>query len=78
MINQTREELIKELNEILKNVSICNDEELPMQAENIRLVFYTMMDNNFTQDEMIKVFDGVNINAERLALVDENDQYMKR
>ena len=77
-MKQSREELIEELNNMLKNVSSCSGEELPMQAENIRLVFYTMMESDFTQDEMAKVFEGVEVSDERLALVDKSDQYIKR
>ena len=37
-----------------------------------------MMESDFTQDEMAKVFEGVEVSDERLALVDKSDQYIKR
>lgn len=70
--------LIQELNQMLKEVCDCSEEEIEWQGEKIREVFFTMIEQNFTGEEMAEVFKGVSIREEKLALIEENDKGRKR
>lgn len=78
MVNQTRDGLIKELNKTLKYASNCDISEITEQGDAIRVVFFTMFEQNFTPEEIAAVFNGVEISDEKIALIEANDQYRKR
>lgn len=73
-----RTDLIQKLNRMLKEVSNCSEEEIELQGEKIREVFFTMMEQNFTIEEIEKVFEGVSISDEKMALIEEKDNAFKR
>lgn len=73
-----RTDLIQKLNRMLKEVSDCSEEEIELQGEKIREVFFTMMEQNFTIEEIEKVFEGVSISDEKMALIEEKDNAFKR
>jgi hypothetical protein len=64
-----KDKLIQELNEKLKNVTTGDD---------IREVFFTMIELHFTPAEIAKVFENVKISDEKIALIEENDKTFKR
>lgn len=73
-----RTDLIQKLNRMLKEVSDCSEEEIELQGEKIREVFFTMMEQNFTIEEIEKVFEGVSISDEKIALIEEKDNAFKK
>ena len=68
-----QEKLIKKLNQTLKDVAACDDEQLYMQGEKIREVFFTIMQQDFTIEEINVIFQDVHISDEKLALIDTYD-----
>lgn len=73
-----RKELIKELNQELKKLSVTDLNEIKSPGDIIRGVFFTMMNQKFTPEEIMEVFEGVNISDEKMALIEEYDQGIKR
>lgn len=78
MSNEKRNELKKELNETLKNVASSDVSEAELQGGAIRGVFFTMMAQDFSPEEIMEVFEGVEISDEKMALIEENDRGFKR
>jgi hypothetical protein len=69
MLPEKRRELIFQLNEKLKNCKTGDD---------IREVFFAMIDGHFTHEEINKVFENVEISNEKISEIEENDKIYKR
>lgn len=78
MQEDERNKLIIKLNQMLKNVSTCDESEINQQGDNIRAVFFAIIEQKFTPEEIEKVFDGVEITDERMNLIAQNDLGQKR
>lgn len=72
-MEEKREQLKQELNQALKDISISPVSEIEMQGDIIRGIFFTMMNNNFTPEEIIEVFKDVEISDEKMSMIEEND-----
>lgn len=78
MSPEQKNELIKELNQTLKYAATCDESEVHMQGENIRMVFFTILEQRFTPEEINKVFEGIEITDERMEMIKQNDLGQKR
>lgn len=74
MPEDKRNQLKNELNKALKNVASCDLEDISLQGDIIRGVFFTMMEANFTPEEINEVFDGVSISDEKMSLIEKADK----
>ena len=75
---EQKSQLIIELNQILKYTASCDLSEIPEQSDNIRAVFFTIIEKNFTPNEIEKIFEGVEISDERMNLIEQNDLSQSR
>ena len=73
MPTEQNSQLIIELNQILKYTASCDISQIHEQGDNIRNVFFIMLEKNFTPKEIEKVFEGVEISDERMNLIEQND-----
>ena len=78
MQQEQKDKLIVELNQILKNVATCDESEINQQGDNIRAVFFTILEQKLNPEEIEKVFDGVEITDEKIKMIEENDSEIKR
>ena len=78
MPEEKRKQLKKELNQMLKNIATCDLSEISLQGEAIRNVFYTIMEADFTPEEIIEIFENVSISDEKMALIAESDRKYTR
>lgn len=78
MQQEQKDKLIVELNQMLKNVATCDESEINQQGDNIRAVFFTILEQKLTPEEIEKVFDNVEITDERMKMIEQNDLGQKR
>lgn len=77
-MDKERDQLKKELNQTLKKIAASDMSEIELQGDAIREVFFTMMAQNFTPQEIEEVFKDVHISDKKMAMIEENDQVLTR
>ena len=77
-MDKEREKIKKELNQTLKKIAASDMSEIELQGDAIREVFFTMMAQNFTPQEIEEVFKDVHISDKKMAMIEENDQVLTR
>lgn len=73
MPEDKRNQLKYELNKALKSVASCDLADIGLQGDIIRSVFFTIMQADFTEEEISEVFEGVSITDEKMALIEKAD-----